>query len=225
MTKPRRMSAIDRTGKRYGRLTVLSRFSNLETSNGPVTRWLCRCDCGNEIVVRGAGLAKAEKGKGGTKSCGCLNKEKPIKHGMAASRLYRLWNSMIQRCTNPNNDKYASYGGRGISVCARWTDFAHFYADMGDPPPGMTLDRIENNLGYEPGNCRWATRKVQGNNRRTNVILSFNGEKRTIAEWAEITGLGKSCLIKRLASGWSPEAALSTPKLPKSRPNPKGTLK
>jgi hypothetical protein len=222
MAKPRRMSAVDRTGKRYGRLTVLSRFDNLETPNGPVTRWLCRCDCGTETVVRGPGLAKAEKGKGGTKSCGCLNREKPIKHGMAASPLYRTWNSMVQRCTNPNNTHYASYGERGIGVCDRWRDFANFYADMGDQPKGMTIDRTDNNRGYEPGNCRWVTRKVQGNNRRTNVVLPFRGEKRTIAEWAEVTGLGKSCLNNRLAKGWSPEKALSTPKMPRSNSTQKG---
>lgn len=220
MVKSRRMSAIDRTGERYGRLVVLSRYANYETANGPVTRWLCRCDCGNEIVVRGPGLAKGARGKGGTRSCGCLVKDKPIKHGMAHTKTYRVWALMRQRCENPNFTSYQSYGGRGITVCERWQDFANFYADMGDPPPKMTLDRIDNSRGYEPENCRWASRKVQGNNRRTNVLLSFNGEKRTIAEWAEVTGLGKTCLANRLAKGWSVEHALSTPKQPKSRPAP-----
>lgn len=219
MPKPRGLSVIDRTGHRYDRLVVLERQPNKETPNGPVTRWLCQCDCGNRVVVFGQGLAKGARGKGGTRSCGCLTREKPIKHGMARTRIYRVWNLMRQRCGNPNNAHYASYGGRGIAVCERWHDFANFYADMGDPPPKHTLDRIDNSRGYGPDNCRWATMKVQGNNRRTNTIIAFNGVKRTMAEWADITGLGKPCLVNRLAKGWPIEKALTEPRASRSPRN------
>ncbi len=211
MPKPRRMSVIDRTGRRYGRLVVLSRAPNLETSHGPVTQWRCRCDCGNEVFVRGPGLAKGERGKGGTRSCGCLTREKPIKHGMARTPVYRVWHTMVQRCTNPTNTHWASYGGRGITVCERWRDFANFYADMGAPKPGFTLDRIDNERGYGPENCRWATRQEQGNNRRTNVLVSWDGHKRTIADWGRVTGLGKSTISRRIAAGWPVDRALSQP--------------
>jgi hypothetical protein len=219
MAKPRGLTVIDRTGHRYGRLVVLERQPNKETPTGPQARWLCQCDCGNRVVVLGAGLAKGARGKGGTRSCGCLVREKPIKHGKSHDRVYRIWHMMVQRCGNPNNTHYASYGGRGITVCERWRDFVNFYADMGDPPPKHTLDRIDNARGYGPDNCRWVTMKVQGNNRRTNTILSLNGVKRTMAEWAESTGLGKPCLMNRLARGWSIEKALTEPRAPRSPRN------
>lgn len=211
MAKPRRMSVIDRTGQRYGRLLVLSRASNIETPHGPVTQWYCRCDCGNEVFVRGPGLAKGAAGKGGTRSCGCLTREKPVKHGLSRSPVYRVWHLMVQRCTNPNSTHWMSYGGRGITVCDEWRDFAAFYADMGAPKPSMTLERIDNERGYSPANCRWATRREQGNNRRTNVFLSWNGKKMTVADWGRETGLGPRVIKKRLSSGWSIGRALSQP--------------
>lgn len=211
MAKPRGLSVIDRTGHRYNRLLVLSRAPNIETPNGPVTQWHCRCDCGTEVFVRGPGLAKGARGKGGTQSCGCLNRENAPIHGKARSRVYGIWQLMVQRSTNPNSDKWAHYGGRGITVCDAWRAFPAFYADMGDPAPGMTLDRIDNDKGYGPDNCRWATRQTQGNNRRSNVFLSFKGRKMTIADWARETGISKSALNNRLADNWPVERALTEP--------------
>jgi len=137
-------------------------------------------------------------------------REKESKHGMSRTAIYRIWHLMKQRCSNPENTHYASYGGRGITVCERWLDFAVFHQDMGDRPSGMTLERIDNNKGYEPGNVRWASRLDQANNRRTNVLIAFGGRTETIAAWGRETGLGKSTIINRLARGWSVEKALTT---------------
>jgi hypothetical protein len=217
MVKPRGLSFVDRTGQRYGRLVVISREPNQEYRSGPISRWLCQCDCGSRIVVLAPSLAKGAKGQGGTRSCGCLVKEKPIKHGKASSRIYRIWHGMVQRCTNKNIGSYQNYGARGITVCDAWRKFENFYADMGDPKPGLTLDRIDGTRGYEPGNCRWATMKEQGNNRYTNVFITYKGVKKTFAEWAEETGLGKPCLRNRLMSGWPIERAFETPKEPRAK--------
>ena len=218
----KRDRAIDRTGQTYGKLTVIKRLENHETPNGPVTRWLVRCECGTEKAVQGPSLAKTANGKQGTKSCGkCGPKEWSKTHGMAGARIYRLWNNMLQRCSNPKLDAYPYYGGRGIEVCERWKTFENFYEDMGDPPVSFTLDRTDNAKGYSKDNCRWVNRKTQGNNRRSNVILEHNGERRTIAEWGDLTGLGRHLISHRLRRGWTVGQALTTSRVPSSRPNPK----
>ena len=204
----------DWLGQRVGRLIVIARGPNVTEGSAAVQRatWLCRCDCGGEIVVRGHSLSKAVAGKGGTRSCGCMAREKEEKHGMSRTRTYRIWHMMRQRCGNPNYTNYSFYGGRGIAVCERWSDFENFFADMGEAPPGLSIDRIDNSKGYEPGNCRWASRQQQQNNMRSNVRLSFDGRTLTISEWGRETGLGKSIIIKRLGKGWSIEDALTTAK-------------
>jgi hypothetical protein len=118
---------------------------------------------------------------------------------------------MLFRCQNPSAKGYENYGGRGISVCERWKDFTAFYEDMGDPPSGTSIDRIDNNGNYEPSNCRWATVTEQARNRRTNKILSFRGKDKCIAEWAECLGLTVNAIRNRLRVGWSVEQTLSTP--------------
>lgn len=209
----RRDSSRNWTGQKVGRLTVIERGPNTIEGVARIQRatWLCRCDCGTEIYVRGHSLAKAGP-KSGTRSCGCLAREKPIKHGMSFSRTYRIWHQMLQRCGNPRNSAYQSYGGRGITVCQHWTDFRGFLADMGGAPGELTLDRIDNSKGYGPENCRWATRLTQQNNRRNNVRLSFGGRTQTIAEWARELGLKRGSIASRLSAGWSIEKTLTTAK-------------
>jgi len=199
-------------GQRFGRLTVLWRGPNhVEPSGATRSAWQCRCDCGNGVVVTGHALSK-----GHTRSCGCLTKEKPIKHGMARKPIYRVWWSMLQRCTNPNIPAFKSYGGRGITLCDRWMKFEDFFADMGEPEPGMTLERIDNDKGYSPDNVRWASRLEQAQNRRTNTHLTHAGQTLTLAEWGRVTGLGKGTITRRYLAGWSPESIVTTPIAPRS---------
>ena len=134
------------------------------------------------------------------------------RHGANGTREYRIWCNMKTRCLNPNTSAYKNYGGRGIQVCARWAlSFSCFLEDMGACPPDRSIDRINNDGDYAPGNCRWATRKEQNSNTRTNVFVAVNGESRTLTEWAEITGIRIELLSYRAQAGYSPERFLATP--------------
>lgn len=158
-------NTLDIVNQRFGLLKVIRRSGS--TAKAQSSLWLCQCDCGNTTVVRGHSLKK------NTRSCGCL-KGRSIIHGYAKRSgrhpLYFVWNMMLQRCTNPNNTDYKYYGARGIKVCKRWMKSMNFIADVlaeiGERPPGLTLDRINTNKDYKPGNIRWATRAEQSRNRR-----------------------------------------------------------
>jgi len=132
-----------------------------------------------------------------------------VTHGRYRSLSYRTWDNMLQRCRNSKYPKYYDYGGRGIKVCERWLKFENFLADMGERPEGKSLDRIDVNGDYEPGNCKWATRKEQGSNRRDSI--PFQGQSQSLLAWAEELGISYAALHCRITRGWSVEKAFSTP--------------
>jgi hypothetical protein len=156
---------IDLTGQRFGRWTVLGNPERHHYGTEVYLRWPSRCDCGTQRSVWGNALRT-----GRSTSCGCLHREKTTArvttHGMSGTRVYQCWQDLLRRCLNRDHRQYDDYGGRGIAVCKRWETFENFYADMGDPPPGLSIDRINNDGNYEPSNCRWTTRAEQNRNRR-----------------------------------------------------------
>lgn len=203
---------IDITGQVFGRWTVTSRAPN--SAKGQA-RWNCRCACGAEATVDSVSIRS-----GHSRSCGCLSVETVVarstKHGHSPMRsrptsTYQAWAGMVARCTNPNNKAFVNYGGRGITVCDQWLDFASFLADMGERPANTSLDRIENSRCYEPGNCRWATAGQQARNKRNNRPMTLNGETMLMCEWTERLGLRAGLLAQRIHYGWSDELALTTP--------------
>jgi|SRR6478736_8739009 len=153
------------TGTRSGSLVILS------ITDGS---YRCRCDCGTEIDVK-VNNFRPNDPKRSVRSCGCSRFKQNVKHGFYQDKalypLFNSWKAMIQRCTNPNHISWKHYGARGITVCDRWLEFKNFLEDMGERPPGMTLERKDNDLGYSRGNCVWATRKVQSNNQRRSRVL------------------------------------------------------
>lgn len=193
-------------GQQFGRLTVLGK----ERAPDGALAWRCSCSCGGEKVVRHRHLVR-----GATRSCGCLEQESrhttPITHGMSGTRVYRLWSDMRSRCAVLSGRNYENYGGRGIAICARWRRFENFYADMGEPPEGTSIDRIDNDKGYSPENCRWATVFEQANNRRSNIVISYNGRSQTVTQWSREFGVPYCRLRSRLALGWDIERALTAP--------------
>lgn len=194
---------VDLTGQRFGRLTVIR--ESKERLNGGVT-WLCRCDCGNEVIVRSNSLRR-----GRTLSCGCYNHDVITKHGMGRTRLHGIWGNIRYRCENPTAINTADYGGRGIEVCEEWSNSFEAFRDWAlanGYRDDLTIDRIDVNGNYEPSNCRWATLKEQGRNKRNNVLITYNGETHCMAEWAEITNQPRTRLQMRHRRGWSDEEIL-----------------
>lgn len=195
---------IDLTGVRFGRLVAQRPSSKTSENGGPY--WHCHCDCGERAIVQRNNLTSRR-----TRSCGCLEVENRRKHGKVGSRVYDAWINMLQRCNNPKDTAYKHYGGRGITVCEQWHDFQAFYDDMGDPPEGRSLERINNNSGYCLENCRWATQGEQNRNCRRNHQLTFREKTQCLAAWAEHLGIHPNTLYYRLRRGWSVCRALSTP--------------
>lgn len=197
----------DLAGRQFGRLTVLQ-MANTRTPAGRI-KWRVKCECGVEKDVQAMSLKR-----GDTTSCGCLHREgliaRSTKHGFSHASEYRSFYSMINRCTNPNNQDYSRYGGRGIKVCERWQKFDNFLADMGQKPtPKHTIERNDGNKDYEPSNCRWATQREQTRNICTNVKTSSGA---ILADEADRLGVSRSTLYSRVWKlGWGVEEAINTP--------------
>ncbi len=189
---------IDLSGCRYGLLVVIGRVENDGCGN---RLWLCQCDCGSQKVIQGTALKR-----GSTSSCGCATAQKigdkKRAHGKSHTSIYVAWCSMRSRCSDPKSESYSRYGGRGIRVCDRWNfSFESFISDMGDRPEGMTIELIDNDGNYEPGNCRWATVAEQGRNKSNNRMITAFGMTYCLSEWVEITGMARTTLKKRLNRG------------------------
>lgn len=206
----------DELGATFGRLTVISRAEN---TKGGSARWRCRCACGGEAISLGANLRR-----GNTTSCGCVHRElaavrgaragastRTHGHAVARTREYYTWSAMLQRCQNPAQSNFENYGARGITVCDRWKSFENFLADMGPKPPGTSIEREDNDKGYSPDNCRWATGIEQNNNRRVNKQVIYRGMPMTIPDAVRRAGSVVSTGIARQRinrDGWAIEKAV-----------------
>ena len=189
-------------GNKFGRLTVIK--ENGRTKDRHIL-WLCQCSCGTYTEVSGKRLRS-----GWTRSCGCLQRDitaernkknkgiRRVEHRLKDIPEYSVWNSMLTRCNNKNRDNYARYGGRDITVCKRWLTFKNFYADMGKRSEGMTIERIDNNEGYCPENCKWATYKEQMRNTRRTRMITYRNKTQCVTDWAEELGVGSGKLFYRL---------------------------
>lgn len=206
------------TNRQFGRLTVVG-YDHDRSGKGTKHRsyWLCKCTCGKtkSVVVTSLLMEK------GTRSCGCLHEEKfrTIIHNCARlgkpTPEYRTWVGMKARTQNKNHLCYNLYGGRGITICERWNvSFLNFLADMGRRPPGMTIERIDTNGNYEPGNCKWADMVTQQNNRRNNHLVTFNNQTKTLAQWGKEYNINPIIILKRINRGWRIEDAITMPSQP-----------
>lgn len=216
----KRPAFIDLLGQRFGRLTVESRAASVRTERGTKVRWNCVCDCGGRAITTTGSLRS-----GNTKSCGCYQldrlRAKTLKHGYARKGrlhpLYSAWGTMLSRCTNPRADGFKDYGARGIQVCERWnrgdgkrSGFECFLLDVGPRPTRRhSLDRIDNDRGYEPTNCRWATKRQQNLNRRMTRRIKLCGAEIAFIDACEIAGLSPKVVEARVRSRWSMDRAFN----------------
>lgn len=201
------MKKVNLTGRRFGRLTVLS---EAERHGGRVA-WACLCDCGAETVSITCNLTT-----GHTTSCGCalqdVRASRFVTHGLSGTAEHSVWKGMLRRCENPNEPAYPNYGGRGIKVCERWKSFENFRADMGERPDGMTIERNDVNGDYEPGNCRWATMREQQGNRRNTIRVAIGDRVQPLKLWCEELGVAYKKVHLRLNRyGYELNRALDLP--------------
>lgn len=179
----------DLAGLKFGRLTITA-FAGMRYGK---SQWVCRCDCGVVIITAARYLKE-----GSSTSCGCYQRELNTTHGMRHTHEYRSWAHAKGRCFNPRDGSYKDYGGRGITMCEEWRNsFQAFFEHIGPCPEGMSIDRINNDGGYEPGNVRWAPRSIQNRNRTITRYYTHEGQTLTLAEWSEKAGLPYSTLIRR----------------------------
>jgi len=198
---------IDLTGRTFGNLTAVGYEKTRNEKGRNRGKWTCGCTCGGFRKVSSQRLRS-----GHTTHCGCKYPRTIAKVSVSRnSAEYRTWVQIRQRCYNKKHKNYLQYGGRGIIVCARWHEFKNFYEDMGPRPAGLTIDRIESNGNYEPGNCRWADMTTQNNNSSNCRWITFNGETLTLTGWANRLGIGLASLTERIQR-WTLEKALTTPR-------------
>lgn len=189
----------------FGRLTVLHRVT---TKHGKNARFACRCSCGNLHEANSANLKRRQ-----VQSCGCLQRDNELTHGLSHHPLYHCWYNMLDRCYDKTNKQWDDYGGRGITVCDEWrgpNGLAQFVADMVTCPPGHSIDRIDNDGPYCKANCRWATRKQQQRNMRNSRLVTYEGRTGTIRDWAAWLGISAGTIDYRLKVGRPLEVALSS---------------
>lgn len=204
---------VDLTGQKFGRLTVLGLAEPFVDKSGrKYETWHCQCECGN---VRDIYVQHLIHGQ--SKSCGCLAKDTCgdnfRTHGKTHARLYNTWGCMRGRCNCKANPAYKNYGGRGITVCEEWDDYEKFeeWAMTNGYEEGLTIDRINNDKGYSPDNCRWATYKEQANNTRNTRRFTVDGETKTASEWSEMYGVPNYEIFFRINHGWTEEEAIKIP--------------
>ncbi len=208
---PRTGHVKDITGRTFFRLTPI-KYAGVAISPKGTSRmavWLCRCSCdGKEILVRAASLIN-----GNTTSCGCLQRQiATTRHGWSKHPMFKRWCDMIDRCTNPKNPRYHTYGARGIYVCERWLNFENFVADMGEQSsPGYTIHRKDNDGPYCPENCKWSDAKEQANCRTSSLLLMLQNVTKTASLWSPIVGIKAKTIARRKSLGWSDERALTEP--------------
>lgn len=191
-------------GQQYGRYTVISTHCRVGTY---LYFAYCQCECGSPPRY----VSTTPLRNGQAASCGCLHKERVTKHGYWSHPLFSVWKGMMDRCYVTKNKRYARYGGRGITVCARWHDIKAFIDDMAkNYRKGLQIDRIDNDKDYSPDNCRWATTGEQTRNYSRNVILEYDGKSLCLADWSAITGIGYQVIWDRVQRGWSAERILTT---------------
>lgn len=200
----------DMLGRRFGKLVAAARAPNALDGTA---MWLCVCDCGETRLIAGTALRDSRRIR--NRSCGCASpKFKSLRfdrHPLWNTRTYRIWRGMICRCENFKSKKAHIYALKGVRVCDRWMQFDSFLEDMGLAPYGLSIDRIDGNLGYEPENCRWATSKEQSNNTAANRMVSYRGRIQNVSQWAEEIGVKQNTILYRLRRGWSIDRALTAP--------------
>lgn len=208
---------LDNINKKINHWIILRLIPKDEAPSRRKYYALAKCKCGTIKPVLSEKIFT-----GASKSCGCARNEALTTHGFTSSakggnsREYSIWNSMKQRCLNKKNKQYPEYGGRGVSVCERWKNsFENFYSDMGERPfKGASLERINNNKGYSPDNCKWADRNTQNNNKRNNRPITINGTTKNLGQWASEFGVSHSTIIQRIKAGWDVERAIKQPARP-----------
>jgi hypothetical protein len=196
----------DLTGQKFGKWTVIEKHGVYKDGK---YKWLCKCDCGTIAPVFSSNLLRSI-----STSCGCYGRnilgKATRQHGMTKTRMYKIWVGIRKRCYNPKMKSYADYGGRGIKVCDKWnTAFINFYNDMKEGyADNLSLEREDPNGHYEKSNCRWATATEQARNKRDSRFIECDGSKRTLAEWEDVSGTGRSTISWRIKNGWPIQRAI-----------------